>query len=122
MRFHTLNGEWNPQHLTYAQMGRFLDKADPGNPKGTSDEAAALKDEKGAPVANSFRNTWVTETALTTALNVSYMAENLAVFGLVVGVALLLSGVGFVILAWFALGKAYKKEEAPALTPTPVAG
>jgi hypothetical protein len=122
MRYHTMNGEWNPQHLTYAQMGRFLDKADPGNPKGTSDEAAALKDEKGAPVANSLRNTWVTETALTTALNVSYMAENLAVFGLVVGAALLLSGIGFVILAWFALGKAYKKEEAPALTPTPVAG
>ena len=64
MRYHTVNGEWNPEHLTYSQMGRFLDKADPGNPKGTSDEAVALKDETGKPVANAFRNTWVTETAL----------------------------------------------------------
>ena len=122
MRYHTVNGEWNPEHLTYSQMGRFLDKADPGNPKGTSDEAAALKDETGKPVANAFRNTWVTETALTTALNVSFMAENLAVFGLVVGIALLLSGIGFIILAWVALGRAYKEKEVPALSATPVTG
>jgi len=122
MRYHTVNGEWNPEHLTYSQMGRFLDKADPGNPKGTSDEAAALKDETGKPVANAFRNTWVTETALTTALNVSFMAENLAVFGLVVGFALLLSGIGFIILAWVALGRAYKEKEVPALSATPVTG
>ena len=36
----------------------------------------------------------MTETALTTALNVSYMAERLSVFGLVVGIALLLTGSG----------------------------
>jgi F0F1-type ATP synthase membrane subunit c/vacuolar-type H+-ATPase subunit K len=41
----------------------------------------------------------VTETALTTALNTSYLAEQMALFGLVVGIALLLSGVGFGILA-----------------------
>ena len=41
----------------------------------------------------------MTETALTTALNTSYMAEQLALFGIVVGVALLLSGIGFGILA-----------------------
>ena len=34
-----------------------------------------------------------------TALNTSYMAEQLAIFGIVVGVALLLSGIGFLILA-----------------------
>ena len=55
MRYHTVNGEWNPEHLTYSQS-RFLDKADPGNPKGTSDEAVALQDETGKPVANAFRN------------------------------------------------------------------
>ncbi len=48
---------------------------------------------------NGRRNIWVTETALTTALNTSYMAEQLSVFGIVVGVALLLSGFGFAILA-----------------------
>ncbi len=53
----------------------------------------------GRPVDNGARNLWVTETALTTALNTSYMAEQLALFGVVVGVALLLSGIGFAILA-----------------------
>jgi hypothetical protein len=85
--------------LAYAQMGRFVSAADPENAAGTSDEAAALKDEKGAPVSNSARNTWVTATALSTALNVSYMAEQMALFGIVVGVALLLSGIGFIVLA-----------------------
>jgi len=41
----------------------------------------------------------VTETALTTALDSSYMASQLSLFGIVVGVALLLSGFGFAILA-----------------------
>ena len=40
-----------------------------------------------------------TETALTTALNTAYMAERIALFGIVVGIALLLSGIGFLILA-----------------------
>ena len=84
--------------LAYAQMGRFVSAADPQNPAGTSDETAALKDEKGNPVSNAARNTWVTATALSTALNVSYMAEQMALFGIVVGIALLLSGFGFIIL------------------------
>ncbi len=96
--------------LTYAQMGRFVSADDPKSPAGTSDEAAALKDEKGSPVSNTARNTWVTATALSTALNVSYMAEQMALFGIVVGVALLLSGIGFVILALAALGR---RERAP---------
>ena len=83
---------------TYSQMGRFVSAKDPESPAGTSDEAAALKDEKGNPVSNEARNTWVTETALSTALNVSYMAEQVALFGIVVGFALLLSGIGFLIL------------------------
>ena len=45
----------------------------------------------------------MTETALSTALNVSYMAEQLSLFSLVVGIALLLAGVGFVVLAYAAL-------------------
>jgi hypothetical protein len=119
MREHTLE---STDGLTYAQMGRFMSAANPDDPKGTSDEAAALKDDKGEPVSNGARNIWVTETALTTALNVSFMAENLAVFGLVVGIALLLSGIGFIILAWVALGRAPQEKEAPALSATPVTG
>lgn len=98
MRIHALESSGG---LTYAQMGRFA--TPDGNPAGTSDSAAALKDDQGNPVANSARNTWVTETALTTALNMSYMAEQLSLFGTVVGIALLLAGIGFVVLAYVAL-------------------
>ena len=121
MRIHALEASGG---LTYAQMGRFLAADDPTNPKGTSDEAVALKDEKGKPVSNSARNTWVTATALGTALNVSYMAEQIALFGVIVGIALLLSGIGFVILALIVLGTAARKESAGArkiqTTPTTV--
>ncbi len=94
MRIHALESTGG---LTYAEMGRFA-TAD-GKPAGTNDAAAAQKDEAGQPVSNGARNIWVTETALTTALNTSYMAEQLGLFGIVVGVALLLSGIGFVVLA-----------------------
>ena len=109
MRIHALESSGG---LTYAQMGRFLAASDPTNPAGTSDETEALKDDSDKPVANAARNTWVTETALATALNVSYMAQQIALFGLVVGIALLLSGIGFVILALAVLGK----PEKPAVT------
>lgn len=93
MRIHALEASGG---LTYAEMGRFA--TPDGSPAGTSDPEQALKDEKGQPVSNGARNLWVTETALTTALNVSFMAEQLALFGIVVGVALLLSGIGFLVL------------------------
>jgi hypothetical protein len=96
MRIHTLESTGG---LTYAQMGRFVSAANPDDPAGTSDEAAAAKDENGQPASNGARNIWVTETALTTALNMSYMAEQLSLFSIVVGVALLLAGIGFGILA-----------------------
>jgi hypothetical protein len=59
----------------------------------------------------------VTETALATALNVSYMATNLALFSLVVGIALLLSGVGFIVLALAALRSKTAATEAPQQAP-----
>jgi hypothetical protein len=79
---------------TYAQMPRYAT----ANGKGTNDATKALQ-QNGRPVDNVARNVWVTETALSTALNVSYMADQLGNFGIVVGIALLLSGFGFVILA-----------------------
>ena len=67
--------------------------------QGTNDEAAAAKDPKtGEPVANGARNLWVTSTALQTALQTAYFAEGVATFAIVMGVALLLSGIGFLIL------------------------
>jgi hypothetical protein len=102
MRIHALEASGG---LTYAQMGRYIAK--PGTPKqftdghgATSIDTWALLDPKTKqPVSNGARDVWVTETALTTALNTSYMADQLALFGIVVGVALLLSGFGFAILA-----------------------
>ena len=96
LRIHALESSGG---LTYAEMGRFLAADDPENLAGTSDAEAALLDEEGNPVPNTARNTWVTATALATALNVSYMAEQLALFGIVVGIALVLAGVGFIVLA-----------------------
>ena len=74
MRMHTLEASGN---LTYAQMGRYQSAAKPSDQKGTNDEAAAAKDSSGQPIANGARNLWVTETALTTALNASYMADRI---------------------------------------------
>jgi hypothetical protein len=111
MREHTLDSTGG---LTYAEMGRYQSAAKPDDPAGTSDEAAALKDENGQPVANGARNIWVTETALTTALNMSYMAEQLSVFGLVVGIALLLTGVGLVIVAFAVFGREAAEEPRTA--------
>ena len=106
MRIHTLEATGG---YTYAEMGRFAAK--PGTPKAqltpdgaTSNPQYAVIDQATKqPVANQARDIWVTETALTTALNVSYMADRLGLFGIVVGVALLLSGIGFIILAYTAL-------------------
>jgi len=110
IREHALEGAGG---LTYSQMGRYLAADDPKSAAGTSDEAAALKDESGNLVPNQARNTWVTATALTTALNMSYMAEQVALFGIVVGIALLLAGIGFLVLA---LGGALRKSTQAART------
>ncbi len=92
MRIHTLEATGG---LTYAQMPRYAS----ADGKGTNDTAAAAKSPSGQPLDNPLRNLWVTETALTTALNTSYLAEQISLFGVVVGIALLLSGIGFGVLA-----------------------
>ena len=62
-------------------------------------KAAAGKDPKsGGPTSNPPRQIWVTETALTTALNTAYFAESMATFVLAMGVALLLIGIGLLVL------------------------
>jgi hypothetical protein len=90
MRKHTLEAT---QGQTYSQMGRFVTAA--GKP--TNDENAAAQ-ANGKPVDNPARNIWVTETALSTALNTSFFAENVANFAIVMGVAMLLVGTGFLVL------------------------
>lgn len=106
MRIHALEASGG---FTYAQMGRFMAKPDAPKAQlavggGTDNPQFALIDTATKqPVANGARNLWVTETALTTALNTSYMADRLGLFGIVVGIALLLSGIGFIVLAFAAL-------------------
>jgi hypothetical protein len=115
MRIHTLEATGG---LTYAQMGRFLDK----NGNQTSDENAAAVDPKTKrPVENLARNIWVTETALTTALNTSFFAERVALFSIVMGIALLLTGIGFLVLAYLGVLKRREvsepvKRHVPAAT------
>jgi hypothetical protein len=78
----------------YSQMPQYAT----ADGTGTSDPATALK-AGGKPVSNPARDVWVTETALSTALDAGYMADQISLFGIVVGIALLLSGFGFAILS-----------------------
>jgi hypothetical protein len=106
MRIHALEATGG---YTYAEMGRYLAK--PGAAKaqlapggGTSNPAFAVIDPKTKqPTENGARNIWVTETALTTALNTSFFAERVAVFSVIMGIALLLTGIGFLVLTLGAL-------------------
>jgi hypothetical protein len=91
MRAHTLEAT---KGQTYAELDRFL--ADGGGT--TSDEKAALM-QGDRPVDNPARNMWVTETALSTALNTAYFAEQVALFSIVMGIALLLTGTGFGVMS-----------------------
>ena len=91
MRIHALEATGG---LTYAQMPRYAS----ADGKGTNDQVKAVQ-VNGRPVDNAARTIWVTETALATALEASYMAEQISLFAIVVGIALLLSGIGFAILA-----------------------
>jgi hypothetical protein len=112
MRKHTLEATGGQ---TYSQMGRFLDES--GKP--TSDEAAAAKDPKsGQPVENPARNIWISSTAFQTALNTAYFAESVATFVIAIGAALLLVGIGFLILTIRLLDR---PETARAKTPAPTA-
>jgi hypothetical protein len=93
MREHTLAATGGQ---TYAQMPRFLEAS--GKP--TADEAAAAKDPKsGEPVENPARNIWISSTAFQSALNMAYFAENVTMFVMAMGGALLLVGIGFLVLS-----------------------
>jgi hypothetical protein len=108
MRIHSLEAT---KGKTYAQMPRYAT----ADGKGTNDEKAALKDPKtGAPVSNGARDIWVTETALSTALNTSYFAENVAMFSIVMGIALVLTGVGFGVMSLGLLPQSKRRESTDA--------
>ena len=99
---------------TYAQMPRFATK----DGKGTNTEADALTYPNGRPMDNPARNVWVTETALSNALNTSYMAQQVSLFGIAVGAAFLLVGLA---LAAFAFGGVRVPAPKPVRTRQPEA-
>jgi hypothetical protein len=113
MRIHGLEASGGQ---TYSQMARYAS----ADGKGTNDKAAATKGANGQPLDNPARAVWISETAFSTALNVSYMADQLALFGIVVGIALLLSGIGFIVLAAFGMARlaasALESSTPPALS------
>lgn len=79
--------------LTYAEMGRFAVAS--GDPAGTNDEALALKDASGKPVANALRNTAFQASALRTSLYTSIMAFNVG--DLVMGLGLMIAVTGLAV-------------------------
>lgn len=125
MRIHALSSSGG---LVYSQMGRFTASDDAPLKStdyngGTSDEKYALIDPKTKqPVSNGKRNLWINEVALATALNTSYMAEQISLFGVGVGVALLLTGIGFLVVLSGILWRTRRSETettAGARSPTP---
>jgi hypothetical protein len=98
MRHHELTAT---QGLTYAQMGKY--QTPDGSPKGTNDAKLAALDTNGKPITNAARDGWITETALTTALNTANFAEQVGTFAIVMGAALFLTGIGFAVLIWGAM-------------------
>jgi hypothetical protein len=110
MRIHTLEATGGQ---VYAEMGRYLDK----NGKPTNDDKLAAIDPKTKkPVENGARNIWVNETALSTALNTSYFAQSVATFSIVMGVALLLTGIGFLVLTLGPLHALYARRREDEVT------
>ena len=96
MRIHALEATGGK---AYAELPRFAT----ADGAGTNDEAAALK-KNGQAVDNPIRNVWINETALSTALNTAYMAERISVFGIVTGIAMLLTGIGLGLLSLAVFG------------------
>jgi len=110
MRKHTLEATGGQ---TYAEMPRFAGK----DGKPTNDEKLAAVDPRsGKPVDNPARNIWVTETALSTALNTAYFAESVSLFAIVMGIAMLLSGIGFLVLTLVPLRRAVREPQPNAAT------
>ena len=62
---------------------------------------------------------WINSTALSTALNTAYFAESVATFAIVMGVALLLVGIGFLVLTVQVLRPVAEARTAPRASALP---
>ena len=87
--------------LTYAQMGKFA--VESGNPAGTNNADAALKDANGKPVANAARTTQLTAASLVTSLSLSAMAIGASYGAIALGIGftvlgIVIAGLGYALL------------------------
>ncbi|MDX6689524.1 MAG: hypothetical protein QOG15_981 [Solirubrobacteraceae bacterium] len=118
MRIHALEATGGK---TYAQMPQFAT----ADGAGTNDPEKAVVDPKtSGPRGNPARQVWISETALTTALNTSFFAASVGMFAIVMGAAMLLIGAGFIVLSSGLLGSAGlrdKKARRAARLSTPAA-
>ncbi|HEX8206779.1 MAG TPA: hypothetical protein VF587_12035 [Solirubrobacteraceae bacterium] len=83
------------QGKVYAELPRAVYKKD-NTPVPDEQAEAALK--SGEAMNNPLRDLWLNQISLSTALNTAYFAESVSTFAIVMGVAMLLSGIGFLIL------------------------
>ena len=97
MRIHALESTGGK---VYSEMPRAVFEKT-GKP--VPEDKAAVALENGTAIDNPERQTWVTETALSTALNTSYFAEQVSDFGIAMGIALVLIGIGLLVLTFGAL-------------------
>jgi hypothetical protein len=81
---------------TYAELPRAVYK-DGGKPVPDEQAEAALK--SGEAMNNPLRELWLDQISLSTALNTAYFAESVSLFAIVMGFALLLTGVGFGVVS-----------------------
>ena len=88
--------------LTYAQMGKFA--LESGDPAGTNNADAALKDANGKPVANGARTTQLTAASLVTSLSLSAMAIGAAYGAIALGAAFTMLGIVVAGLGYALLG------------------
>ena len=125
MRIHALGSS---SGLTYSQMGQYAAKPDAPVQStdfngGTNDTTQAQVDPAtGRPVSNGARNVWVTETSLSTALYLAFAATGISLFAIIVGIALLLSGIGFLILALAVFGRKETASESSPAAPSAETG
>ena len=78
---------------TYAEMSRTVQKLD--------SDGALVFNEDGSPlmIPNEARNTWITATTLTTALNLGILAYAFSAFIVVIGFMSILEGVMFISIS-----------------------
>ena len=109
MRVHALEATGG---RTFSQMGRFLD----ANGEETSSEQEAAKDPKtGQPVSNPARETWITQRALATGLELSFVGERVSLFAIATGALFVVVGIGLLVmlLVGGVLGNPFERRAGP---------